>query len=65
MLFMLTISNGKGMVNYHRRRPRTTATLAKATHAVFGDHIVIILPIPDFINLYNYYINGVNKADQL
>jgi hypothetical protein len=53
------------MVNRRRRRPRTTATSAKATRAVFGDRVVIILPIPDFINLYNYCINGVDKADQL
>jgi len=63
MLFILTVSNSKGIVNRYRRRPRTTATSAKATRAVFGDYIVIILPIPDFINLYNYYINGINKVD--
>ena len=65
VLFMSTVSNGKGMVNRRRRRPRTTATSAKATRAVFGNRVVIILPIPDFINLYNHCINGVNKADQL
>ena len=62
---MSTVSNGKGMVNYRRRRPRTTVTSAKATCAVFGDCVVIILPIPDFINLYNYCMNGVDKAKQL
>jgi hypothetical protein len=65
MLFILTVSNGKGIVNRCRHRPRITATSAKATYAVFGDYMVIILPIPDFINLYNYYINYVNKVDQL
>ena len=63
MLFILTISNSKGMVNRRRRRPRTTATSVKATRAIFSNYIVILLPIPDFINLYNYYINGVSKAD--
>ena len=65
VLFMSTVSDGKGMVNRRRRRPRTTATSAKATRAVFGDRVVIILPIPDFIDLYNHCMNGVDKADQL
>ena len=51
------------MVNYRHRRPKTTVTSIKATYAVFSDYIVIILPIPDFINLYNYYINGINKVN--
>jgi hypothetical protein len=62
---MSTVSNSKGIVNHHRRRPRTTATSAKATRAIFSDHIVMILPIPDFIDLYNHCINGIDKADQL
>jgi len=63
VLFISTVSNSKGIVNRRRRRPRTIATLEKATRTVFSNHVVIILSIPDFIDLYNYYINGVNKAD--
>ena len=65
MLFILTVSNGKGIVNCCCRQLKKTATLAKTTYAVFSNYIIIVLPIPDFINLYNYYINSIDKADQL
>ena len=32
---------------------------------VFGDAVVKDLPIPDYIDMYNHFMNGVDVADQL
>ena len=65
MLFISTVFNNKGTVNYYCYWLKKTASSAGTTHTVFSNYIVIVLFIPDFINLYNYYINNINKADQL
>ena len=48
-----------------RRRPVKTSTNARTSRAPFGDLTVKKLPIPDFIDMYNHFMNGVDVADQL
>ena len=65
VLFMSTISNGRKTVKRLRRRPAKTATNARTSRAVFGEMTTKELNIPEFINMYNHYMNGVDNADQL
>ena len=65
VLFMTTVSNGRKTVKRLRRRSAKTATNARTFRAMFGDQARKELLIPEFINMYNYYMNGVNNADQL
>ena len=66
VLFMTTVSNGQKQVKRLRRRPAKTATNARTSRAVFGhDEARKELPIPEFIDQYNHYMNGVDNADQL
>ena len=48
-----------------RKRPSLTASGARQTRKVFGDEVEKLLPIPTFIFWYNYYMGGVDIADQL
>ena len=48
-----------------RRRPAKTATNSRTSRAVFGEEAVKLLSIPEFIDSYNHFINGVDVADQL
>lgn len=66
VLFMTTVSNGQKKVKRLRRRPAKTATNARTSRAVFGhDKARKELLIPEFIDQYNHYMNGVDNADQL
>ena len=66
VLFMTTVSNGQKKINRLRRRPAKTATNARTSRAMFGhDESRKELPIPEFIDQYNHYMNGVDNADQL
>ena len=65
VLFMSTVHTGKRYVQRVRRRPAKTSTNARTSRAPFGDLAVKKLPIPDFIDLYNHFMNGVDVADQL
>ena len=66
MLFMATVSNGRKKVKRLRRRPAKTATNARTSaRAMFGEEARKELPIPEFIDMYNHYMNGVDNADQL
>ena len=66
MLFITTVSTGRETVKRLRRRPAKTATNARTSRAVFGeDKARKELLIPEFIDQYNHYINGVDNADQL
>ena len=65
VLFMSTVSNGQKTVKRLRRRPAKTATNARTSRAVFGEMTTKELDIPEFINMYNHYMNGVDNADQL
>lgn len=65
VLFKSTVSNGRVQVNRWRRRPATTATDAAQTRKVFGDQAIKELSIPEFIDMYNHFMGGVDQADQL
>ena len=65
ILFMTTVDNGRKTVKRLRRRPPKTATNARTSRAAFGDQVRKELSIPEFINMYNHYMNGVDNADQL
>jgi hypothetical protein len=47
------------------KRFKITSTNAKIAREPFGDESVKLLSIPVFIDDYNHYINGVDKANQL
>ena len=65
VLFASTVSNGRCEVKRMRKRPSKTSTNARTSRAVFGDLPMKELSIPDFIDLYNHFMNGVDVADQL
>ena len=65
VLFISTVSNGTKKIVRQRRRPAKTATNARTSRMVFGDAVVKDLLIPDYINMYNHSMNGVDMADQL
>ena len=65
VLFMSTVHTGKQYIERMRRRPAKTSTNARTSRAPFGDLAVKKLPIPDFIDFYNHFMNGVDVADQL
>jgi len=48
------------MVKREWKRPAKITTNAKYIRLVFRALAVKLLKIPVFINLYNYYINGVD-----
>ena len=61
---MTTVSNGRKQVKRLRRRPAKTAINARTSRAVFGhDEARKELPIPEFIDQYNHYMNGVDNVD--
>ena len=65
VLFMSTVSNNRKTVKRLRRRPAKTATNARISRAMFREMTIKELDIPEFINIYNHYMNGVDSADQL
>ena len=65
VLFMSTVSNGRDTISRLRRRPTKTATNARTSRAPFGENNVKQLDIPEFIDTYNHFMNGVDVADQL
>ena len=65
VLFMSTIHTGRKTVETLRRKPAKTSTNARTSRAPFGDLTIKKLPIPDFIDLYNHFMNDVDVADQL
>ena len=65
VLFMSTVSNGRDTVTRLRRRPTKTATNARTSRAPFQGNDVKGLDIPEFIDMYNHFMNGVDVADQL
>ena len=65
VLFMSTVARPENSVIRARRRPAATSTNAKTSWAAFGEETVKDLAIPEFIDLYNHFMNGVDTADQL
>ena len=65
VLFMSTVSNGRDTKSRFRRRPTKTATNARTSRAPFLGKEIKMLDIPEFIDTYNHFMNGVDVADQL
>ena len=65
VLFMTTVATGKESVLVERRRPAATAPNARTSRTIFGDEVTKDLWIPQFIDAYNHFMNGVDIADQL
>ncbi|KAF2175847.1 hypothetical protein K469DRAFT_609391, partial [Zopfia rhizophila CBS 207.26] len=64
VLFASTVAQPEETVKRERKRPAKTSTNAKYTRLVFRDLAVKALSIPVFINLYNHFMNGVDRFDQ-
>ena len=63
---MTTVSNGQLIIKRFRRRPAKTATNTHISRAMFGPNKARKeLTISEFIDMYNYFMNDVNNADQL
>ena len=63
---MTTVSNGRQTIKRLRRRPAKTATNAHTSRAIFSPNEARKeLAIPEFIDMYNHYMNDMNNADQL
>lgn len=65
VLFMTTVHTGLETVKRFRRRPPKSATNARTSRQPFGESTVKKLLIPQFIDHYNHFMNGVDVADQL
>lgn len=62
---MSTVSDPRDTISRLRRRLAKIAINARTSRAIFEEESVKVLDIPVFIDMYNYYMNGVNNADQL
>ena len=63
VLFMSTISNSTKKIVRQRRRPALTSTNAHTSQMVFNEVVVKDLAIPDYIDMYNHFMNRVNIVD--
>ena len=59
-----TVNRAEDFREKQRRRPAKTSTNRRIVRKVFGDNYIKELQIPCFINDYNYYIGGVDLANQ-
>ena len=62
ILFITTLINASSTVSRLRKRPNKKD---KWTKQAFRDQPFKRLEIPDFIDMYNHLINGVDQADQI
>ena len=62
---MSTVSTGRETVIRNRRKPIITATNSQTSRKIYGNQSIKDLEIPAFIDDYNYYIGGVDQANQL
>ena len=61
---MTTVSNGHLTIKRLRRRSAKTAINARISRAMFGlNEARKELAIPEFIDMYNYFMNGVDNAN--
>ena len=65
MLFISTVSNGRDTISRLRRRSTKIVINIRTSRAPFRESYVEQLNISEFINLYNYFMNNMNVADQL
>jgi len=56
---------GLNFIKRERQRPAATSTGAQQTQKVFGNTARKWLPIPEFIDMYNRFIKGVDTANQI
>jgi len=62
VLFMTTVVDARTAVPRVRKRPNGGDKWVKAE---FGDQPFKSLNIPEFIDMYNHFMNGVDRADQI
>jgi hypothetical protein len=62
VLFMTTLVDARTTVSRLRKRPNKKDKWIKEA---FGDQPFKRLEIPDFIDMYNHLMNGVDRADQI
>jgi len=62
ILFMTTLIDAQTTVSRVRKRPNKKDKWIKEA---FGDQPFKRLKIPDFIDMYNHLMNGVDRADQI
>lgn len=62
VLFMTTLADAQTTVSRRRKRPNKKDKWIKQA---FGDQPFKRLEIPDFIDMYNHLMNGVDRADQI
>ena len=60
---MMSYIAGSTFIERERRRPATTSSGARQTRKVFSNAARKWLPIPEFIDMYNHFMNGVDTAD--
>ena len=65
VLFMTTYHDITKTIDRLHRRPKKSSTNATMVRGIFGDLSRKVLPIPEFIDDYNYHMGGVDIADQL
>ncbi len=62
VLFMTTVTDARTTISRVRKRPNGGDKWVKAE---FGDQAFKSLNIPEFIDMYNHLMNGVDRADQI
>ena len=65
VFFMTTYHDIHEKVVRNRRRPKKTSTNAALVRQIFGDNAQKKLPIPAFIDDYNFHMGAVDICDQL
>lgn len=65
VLFVSNIHSGYGVVDSYRRRPRENQKNSAHIRKVFGTDGAKTMEIPEIVNDYNHWMNGVDLADQL
>ena len=63
VLFITTVYSSKEVVKRLRRRLAIIAISTRISRLPFGDKPVKPLSILQFIDIYNYFIKGVDQAD--
>jgi hypothetical protein len=62
VLFMTTVTDARTTISRVRKRPNGGDKWIKAE---FGDQAFKSLNIPEFIDMYNHFMNSVDRADQI
>ena len=62
---MSTVSNDRDTITRLRRRPIKTVTNIRTFRISFKENDVKELNIPEFIDIYNHFMNDVDMTNQL